>query len=113
MLYDLCHIHECPSLLQERMIGEIDKLRNEIDHLKRRSGAFGDGAHPRYLSQLSHNIISFFTQFRVLHVLPLKLQVSLGKLQRPPLLCGGGPRWPLQHNSDQAGSERQTVSTKR
>lgn len=72
MLYDLCHIHLCPSLLQERMIGEIDKLRNEIDHLKRRSGAFGDGAHPRYLSQLSHNIISFFTQFRVLHVLPLK-----------------------------------------
>ncbi|XP_037534884.1 liprin-alpha-4, partial [Nematolebias whitei] len=32
---------------RERMIGEIDKLRNEIDHLKRRSGAFGDGAHPR------------------------------------------------------------------
>ncbi|XP_054882531.1 liprin-alpha-4 isoform X5 [Poeciliopsis prolifica] len=34
-------------LLQERLIGEIDKLRNEIDHLKRRSGAFGEGTHPR------------------------------------------------------------------
>ncbi|CAF96820.1 unnamed protein product [Tetraodon nigroviridis] len=33
---------------RERLIGEIDKLRNEIDHLKRRSGAFGDGTHPRY-----------------------------------------------------------------
>uniref|UniRef100_A0AAQ4QA77 PTPRF interacting protein alpha 4 n=1 Tax=Gasterosteus aculeatus aculeatus TaxID=481459 RepID=A0AAQ4QA77_GASAC len=32
---------------RERLIGEIEKLRNEIDHLKRRSGAFGDGAHPR------------------------------------------------------------------
>uniref|UniRef100_A0A8C7XFV8 PTPRF interacting protein alpha 4 n=1 Tax=Oryzias sinensis TaxID=183150 RepID=A0A8C7XFV8_9TELE len=32
---------------RERLIGEIDKLRNEIDHLKRRSGAFGDGSHPR------------------------------------------------------------------
>uniref|UniRef100_A0A3Q2CGL8 PTPRF interacting protein alpha 4 n=2 Tax=Cyprinodon variegatus TaxID=28743 RepID=A0A3Q2CGL8_CYPVA len=32
---------------RERLIGEIDKLRNEIDHLKRRSGAFGDGTHPR------------------------------------------------------------------
>uniref|UniRef100_A0A8P4G371 PTPRF interacting protein alpha 4 n=1 Tax=Dicentrarchus labrax TaxID=13489 RepID=A0A8P4G371_DICLA len=32
----------------ERLIGEIEKLRNEIDHLKRRSGAFGDGTHPRY-----------------------------------------------------------------
>lgn len=37
-----------PFLPQERLIGEIDKLRNEIDHLKRRSGAFGDGTHPRY-----------------------------------------------------------------
>lgn len=37
-----------PFVLQERLIGEIDKLRNEIDHLKRRSGAFGDGTHPRY-----------------------------------------------------------------
>lgn len=37
-----------PFLQQERLIGEIDKLRNEIDHLKRRSGAFGDGTHPRY-----------------------------------------------------------------
>lgn len=35
---------------QERLIGEIEKLRNEIDHLKRRSGAFGDGTHPRYTS---------------------------------------------------------------
>uniref|UniRef100_A0A7N6B8P1 SAM domain-containing protein n=1 Tax=Anabas testudineus TaxID=64144 RepID=A0A7N6B8P1_ANATE len=26
---------------------KIEKLRNEIDHLKRRSGAFGDGTHPR------------------------------------------------------------------
>ncbi|XP_062298855.1 liprin-alpha-4 [Scomber scombrus] len=32
---------------RERLIGEIEKLRNEIDHLKRRSGAFGDGTHPR------------------------------------------------------------------
>ncbi|XP_042161073.1 liprin-alpha-4-like [Oncorhynchus tshawytscha] len=32
---------------RERLIGEIEKLRNEIDHLKRRSGVFGDGAHPR------------------------------------------------------------------
>uniref|UniRef100_A0A4W5JZA0 PTPRF interacting protein alpha 4 n=1 Tax=Hucho hucho TaxID=62062 RepID=A0A4W5JZA0_9TELE len=32
----------------ERLIGEIEKLRNEIDHLKRRSGVFGDGSHPRY-----------------------------------------------------------------
>uniref|UniRef100_A0AAQ4Q6G0 PTPRF interacting protein alpha 4 n=1 Tax=Gasterosteus aculeatus aculeatus TaxID=481459 RepID=A0AAQ4Q6G0_GASAC len=38
---------------RERLIGEIEKLRNEIDHLKRRSGAFGDGAHPRY-TQMSH-----------------------------------------------------------
>uniref|UniRef100_A0A674MLS6 PTPRF interacting protein alpha 4 n=1 Tax=Takifugu rubripes TaxID=31033 RepID=A0A674MLS6_TAKRU len=37
-----------PFVLQERLIGEIDKLRNEIDHLKRRSGVFGDGTHPRY-----------------------------------------------------------------
>lgn len=37
-----------PSLPQERLIGEIEKLRNEIDHLKRRSGVFGDGTHPRY-----------------------------------------------------------------
>lgn len=42
------HQPESPFLLQERLIGEIDKLRNEIDHLKRRSGAFGDGTHPRY-----------------------------------------------------------------
>ncbi|XP_068171483.1 liprin-alpha-4 [Antennarius striatus] len=32
---------------RERLIGEIEKLRNEMDHLKRRSGAFGDGTHPR------------------------------------------------------------------
>uniref|UniRef100_A0A7N9AYH5 PTPRF interacting protein alpha 4 n=1 Tax=Mastacembelus armatus TaxID=205130 RepID=A0A7N9AYH5_9TELE len=32
---------------RERLIGEIEKLRNEIDHLKRRSGVFGDGTHPR------------------------------------------------------------------
>ncbi|XP_046731216.1 liprin-alpha-4 isoform X2 [Silurus meridionalis] len=32
---------------KERLIGEIEKLRSEIDHLKRRSGAFGDGTHPR------------------------------------------------------------------
>uniref|UniRef100_A0A3B4DSR1 SAM domain-containing protein n=1 Tax=Pygocentrus nattereri TaxID=42514 RepID=A0A3B4DSR1_PYGNA len=32
---------------KERLIGEIEKLRAEIDHLKRRSGAFGDGTHPR------------------------------------------------------------------
>ncbi|CAL8379574.1 unnamed protein product [Boreogadus saida] len=32
---------------RERLIGEIEKLRNEIDHLKRRSGAFADGSHPR------------------------------------------------------------------
>uniref|UniRef100_A0A8C1PXY5 PTPRF interacting protein alpha 4 n=1 Tax=Cyprinus carpio TaxID=7962 RepID=A0A8C1PXY5_CYPCA len=28
------------------LIGEIEKLRAELDHLKRRSGAFGDGTHP-------------------------------------------------------------------
>ncbi|XP_073771438.1 liprin-alpha-4 isoform X6 [Danio rerio] len=32
---------------KERLIGEIEKLRAELDHLKRRSGAFGDGTHPR------------------------------------------------------------------
>ncbi|KAL0978461.1 hypothetical protein UPYG_G00170700 [Umbra pygmaea] len=32
---------------RERLIGEIEKLRNEIDHLKRRSGVFGDGSHSR------------------------------------------------------------------
>ncbi|XP_061840850.1 liprin-alpha-4 isoform X5 [Nerophis lumbriciformis] len=32
---------------RERLIGEIEKLRNEIDHLKRRSGVFADGSHPR------------------------------------------------------------------
>ncbi|XP_062324434.1 liprin-alpha-4 isoform X3 [Osmerus eperlanus] len=32
---------------RERLIGEIEKLRNEIDHLKRRSGVFGDGTHSR------------------------------------------------------------------
>ncbi|XP_072522641.1 liprin-alpha-4 isoform X3 [Salminus brasiliensis] len=32
---------------KERLIGEIEKLRAEIDHLKRRSGAFGEGTHPR------------------------------------------------------------------
>lgn len=42
------HQPKSPFLQQERLIGEIDKLRNEIDHLKRRSGAFGDGTHPRY-----------------------------------------------------------------
>ncbi|XP_035243931.1 liprin-alpha-4 isoform X8 [Anguilla anguilla] len=34
-------------LTKERLIGEIEKLRAEIDHLKRRSGVFGDGVHPR------------------------------------------------------------------
>ncbi|XP_062400882.1 liprin-alpha-4 [Sardina pilchardus] len=32
---------------KERLIGEIEKLRSEIEHLKRRSGVFGDGTHPR------------------------------------------------------------------
>ncbi|XP_059393379.1 liprin-alpha-2-like isoform X4 [Carassius carassius] len=32
---------------KERLIGEIEKLRAELDHLKRRSAAFGDGTHPR------------------------------------------------------------------
>uniref|UniRef100_A0A3P8V4A0 PTPRF interacting protein alpha 4 n=1 Tax=Cynoglossus semilaevis TaxID=244447 RepID=A0A3P8V4A0_CYNSE len=32
---------------RERLIGEIEKLRNEMDHMKRRSGVFGDGTHPR------------------------------------------------------------------
>uniref|UniRef100_A0A4W5R8L4 PTPRF interacting protein alpha 4 n=1 Tax=Hucho hucho TaxID=62062 RepID=A0A4W5R8L4_9TELE len=32
---------------RERLIGEIEKLRKEIDHLKHRSGVFGDGSHPR------------------------------------------------------------------
>uniref|UniRef100_A0A673X2Z1 PTPRF interacting protein alpha 4 n=1 Tax=Salmo trutta TaxID=8032 RepID=A0A673X2Z1_SALTR len=44
------HLKERMAALEdkERLIGEIEKLRNEIDHLKRRSGAFGDGSHPRY-----------------------------------------------------------------
>ncbi|XP_064819502.1 liprin-alpha-like, partial [Oncorhynchus masou masou] len=33
--------------IRERLIGEIEKLRNEIDPLKRWSGVSGDGAHPR------------------------------------------------------------------
>uniref|UniRef100_A0AAQ4QEX1 PTPRF interacting protein alpha 4 n=1 Tax=Gasterosteus aculeatus aculeatus TaxID=481459 RepID=A0AAQ4QEX1_GASAC len=39
------HLKERMAALEdkERLIGEIEKLRNEIDHLKRRSGAFGDG----------------------------------------------------------------------
>uniref|UniRef100_A0A674P8N4 PTPRF interacting protein alpha 4 n=1 Tax=Takifugu rubripes TaxID=31033 RepID=A0A674P8N4_TAKRU len=43
------HLKERMAALEdkERLIGEIDKLRNEIDHLKRRSGVFGDGTHPR------------------------------------------------------------------
>uniref|UniRef100_A0A8C9Y969 PTPRF interacting protein alpha 4 n=1 Tax=Sander lucioperca TaxID=283035 RepID=A0A8C9Y969_SANLU len=43
------HLKERMAALEdkERLIGEIEKLRNEIDHLKRRSGAFGDGTHPR------------------------------------------------------------------
>ncbi|XP_066559772.1 liprin-alpha-4 isoform X3 [Amia ocellicauda] len=32
---------------KERLVNEIEKLRTEIEHLKRRSGAFGDGTHPR------------------------------------------------------------------
>uniref|UniRef100_A0A8C1PUY5 PTPRF interacting protein alpha 4 n=1 Tax=Cyprinus carpio TaxID=7962 RepID=A0A8C1PUY5_CYPCA len=32
------------------LIGEIEKLRAELDHLKRRSGAFGDGTHPSLCS---------------------------------------------------------------
>ncbi|KAG1949533.1 liprin-alpha-4 [Pimephales promelas] len=32
---------------KERLIGEIEKLRAELDHLKRRSGAYGDGTYPR------------------------------------------------------------------
>ncbi|KAL2091161.1 hypothetical protein ACEWY4_013424 [Coilia grayii] len=39
---------------KERLIGEIEKLRSEIDHLKRRSGVFGDGTHSRsHLGSLS------------------------------------------------------------
>uniref|UniRef100_A0A8D3CAA3 PTPRF interacting protein alpha 4 n=1 Tax=Scophthalmus maximus TaxID=52904 RepID=A0A8D3CAA3_SCOMX len=43
------HLKERMAALEdkERLIGEIEKLRNEIDHLKRRSGVFGDGTHPR------------------------------------------------------------------
>ncbi|XP_048879723.1 liprin-alpha-4 isoform X5 [Brienomyrus brachyistius] len=32
---------------KERLLAEIEKLRAEVDHLKRRSTAFGDGLHPR------------------------------------------------------------------
>ncbi|XP_065097469.1 liprin-alpha-4 isoform X2 [Paramisgurnus dabryanus] len=32
---------------KERLIGEIEKLRAELDHMKRRSAVFGDGSHPR------------------------------------------------------------------
>uniref|UniRef100_A0A8C1FBB0 PTPRF interacting protein alpha 4 n=1 Tax=Cyprinus carpio carpio TaxID=630221 RepID=A0A8C1FBB0_CYPCA len=43
------HLKERMAALEdkERLIGEIEKLRAELDHLKRRSGAFGDGTHPR------------------------------------------------------------------
>uniref|UniRef100_A0A672RSK1 Liprin-alpha-2-like n=1 Tax=Sinocyclocheilus grahami TaxID=75366 RepID=A0A672RSK1_SINGR len=42
------HLKERMAALEdkERLIGEIEKLRAELDHLKRRSGAFGDGTHP-------------------------------------------------------------------
>lgn len=40
-------------------------------------------------------------------------QVSPGELQWPSLLCGGGPRRPLQHNCDQASAEGPTVSATR
>ncbi|MBN3323100.1 LIPA2 protein, partial [Atractosteus spatula] len=32
---------------KERLVNEMEKLRAEVEHLKRRSGAFGDGTHPR------------------------------------------------------------------
>uniref|UniRef100_A0A3Q3WBL1 SAM domain-containing protein n=1 Tax=Mola mola TaxID=94237 RepID=A0A3Q3WBL1_MOLML len=50
------HLKERMAALEdkERLIGEIDKLRNEIDHLKRRSGAFGDGTLPRYTPPHTH-----------------------------------------------------------
>ncbi|XP_056590700.1 liprin-alpha-4 isoform X7 [Triplophysa dalaica] len=32
---------------KERLIGEIEKLRSELDHMKRRSSVYGDGTHPR------------------------------------------------------------------
>nr|XP_023688134.1 liprin-alpha-2-like isoform X2 [Paramormyrops kingsleyae] len=32
---------------KERLLAEIEKLRAEVDHLQRRSTAFGDGLHPR------------------------------------------------------------------
>uniref|UniRef100_A0A671VEG7 PTPRF interacting protein alpha 4 n=1 Tax=Sparus aurata TaxID=8175 RepID=A0A671VEG7_SPAAU len=50
------HLKERMAALEdkERLIGEIEKLRNEIDHLKRRSGAFGDGTHPRYTHTHTH-----------------------------------------------------------
>uniref|UniRef100_A0A3Q4H8F9 PTPRF interacting protein alpha 4 n=1 Tax=Neolamprologus brichardi TaxID=32507 RepID=A0A3Q4H8F9_NEOBR len=52
------HLKERMAALEdkERLIGEIDKLRNEIDHLKRRSGAFGDGTHPRVSHLLGSDI---------------------------------------------------------
>uniref|UniRef100_A0A9J8AY35 PTPRF interacting protein alpha 4 n=1 Tax=Cyprinus carpio carpio TaxID=630221 RepID=A0A9J8AY35_CYPCA len=46
------HLKERMAALEdkERLIGEIEKLRAELDHLKRRSGAFGDGTHPSLCS---------------------------------------------------------------
>uniref|UniRef100_A0A672RRH8 Liprin-alpha-2-like n=1 Tax=Sinocyclocheilus grahami TaxID=75366 RepID=A0A672RRH8_SINGR len=46
-LEDKVRILPYPPAHTERLIGEIEKLRAELDHLKRRSGAFGDGTHPR------------------------------------------------------------------
>lgn len=58
------------TLPQERLIGEIEKLRNEIDHLKRRSGAFGDGTHPRYTETHLHTCTLILTPRRgVLYVI--------------------------------------------
>ncbi|XP_057218123.1 liprin-alpha-4 [Triplophysa rosa] len=43
------HLKERMAALEdkERLIGEIEKLRSELDHMKRRSSVFGDGTHPR------------------------------------------------------------------
>uniref|UniRef100_A0A3Q2PZ87 PTPRF interacting protein alpha 4 n=1 Tax=Fundulus heteroclitus TaxID=8078 RepID=A0A3Q2PZ87_FUNHE len=67
------HLKERMAALEdkERLIGEIDKLRNEIDHLKRRSGAFGDGTHPRYPT---------FSSRRLRFRLPLDARAQKGRL---------------------------------
>uniref|UniRef100_A0A3Q2Y1K6 PTPRF interacting protein alpha 4 n=1 Tax=Hippocampus comes TaxID=109280 RepID=A0A3Q2Y1K6_HIPCM len=53
-------LENCQKQLEEfhheRLIGEIEKLRNEIDHMKRRSGAFGD-SHLGSASDLRFSVV--------------------------------------------------------